>query len=340
MGQFMNKDQKFEANAILADVGGTNARFALSYPPAAGRDKLVDNIQVYKTGDYPGFLDALSRYTDEHLNGVVPPKACFAFACPVSGEIISMTNNHWSFSKKSVSRHLGIDDIAYINDFEANAFSILELTARDLHEIGHSSASGEPRTSENYLFIGPGTGLGVCILCRRGAQYFTLSTEGGHSSFAPKNVLQMHILEHLLKRFDHISNERVLAGPGILNLYEAMAHIQGQNPTHQTNEEIVNAAGRKADELSQSTMRVFFNLLASVSSNLAISAGCTAGVYVTSDIVMKNFALLDQEEFRIHFNNRGRFSDYMSKIPIYFVRRPFLGLLGASVVINHPEVTV
>ena len=323
--------------ALIADIGGTNARFALAYPREAGSEKVVGDIQVYKTERYPGFADAAEHYIGEHLDGQAPPKACFAFACPVEGDSIDMTNNHWSFTKKSISERLGIEDIRYVNDFQANALSLLDLRDSDLLEIGKAAPGDGKGANENFLFLGPGTGLGVCILCRRGDRYFTLPTEGGHSSFAPKNALQMNILEFLLKRYDHVSNERLLAGPGIMNLYAALAEIQGQAAVHKSNQEIVGAA-KGGDELAKSTIRMFFNLLASVSSNLAISSGCTAGVYLTSDIILKNLDFLDGEEFRSHFNKRGRFSDYMAKIPIYCVQRSYLGLIGASVAVNHPNI--
>ena len=324
-------------HAILADVGGTHARFALSSLENPGSPH---DIHVYRTDKYPDFESALRDYIQQYVKGDVPKNAYFAFACPVEGEDIRMTNNAWAFSKKDLNQLFGFKKAYYINDFEANALSILGLPERTLIQIGEQEGAIHRAQKQNYLFIGPGTGLGVSILCRRGVHYFTLATEGGHSSFAPSNPLEMQVLQHLQTRFGHVSNERLLAGPGILNLYEALGKIQNQPTPLDSVQSIAQAGQDESDPIAVSTMSLFFDLMASISSSLAISTGCADGVYITSDIILKNLNLLNHNKFRLKFNNRGRFSGYMAKIPIYLVNRPHLGLLGAYVAANHPEVVL
>ncbi|MEM7019039.1 MAG: glucokinase, partial [Pseudomonadota bacterium] len=206
---------QLSANAIVADIGGTNARFALVTP-----NWFLLDIKVLSCADYPGFADAFQAYR-ETLGGETIQAAAIAMPNPVDGDHIQMTNHHWSFSIQQTRQELGLDKFLVLNDFVALALSIPFLTDADKQQTG-----GElPVEDAAIALLGPGPGLGVGGLMQIDERWHPIPSEGGHATFSPTNKREFALNQVLQQRFGHVSFERTASGPGLQNLYQAICEV-------------------------------------------------------------------------------------------------------------------
>lgn len=306
---------------LLADVGGTNARFAL-----LGADGSLDAVEVLASADHASLSDAAGVYLEE--TGAAPGRAAIAVASPVLGDRITMTNRAWSFSADEVKRRLGLDDLKIVNDFAAIALAVPRLGPDDRMQVG----GGAPRDGHPVGVLGPGTGLGVSALVPTdGAEdkWTPLATEGGHVTMAPVTDRESDVLA-VLRRDGHVSAERVISGPGLVALYHAIGSLDG-TPTKAdiTPTAVVEGAGACA--VSAEALGMFAAMLGTAASNLALSLGALGGIYIAGGIVPKLGAAFAETPFRARFEDKGRFSDYLARIPTYVITRKmpaFLGLAG------------
>ncbi len=310
-----------DSRVLLADVGGTNARFAL-----LGADGSLDAIEVLACADHASLSDAAGAYLEG--TGATPCRGAIAVASPVLGDRIAMTNRAWSFSADGVKRHLKLDDLKIVNDFAAIALAVPRLGPDDRAQIG----GGAPRDGHPVVVIGPGTGLGVSALVPVGGAGDTwspLATEGGHVTMAPVTDRESDVLTWLREK-GHVSAERVISGPGLVALYHAISALDG-TPTEAniTPTAVVEGAGDSA--VSAEAVDMFAAMLGTAASNLALSLGALGGVYIAGGIVPKLGAAFAETPFRARFEDKGRFSDYLARIPTYVITRKmpaFLGLAG------------
>ena len=314
---------------LVADIGGTNARFALAHCD----NPVPQYVANYAVGDFQSFDSLLAQLVGdlENLNqsDVAPVSVCFAVAAIPEQPEISFTNNAWRFTAKSVAARLKCTNISIINDSAAVARALPALKAEHLQYIG----GGRIQAGKPKLVISPGTGTGVATLAfdSEGGPIL-LPGEGGHVDFAPINYVEAQIFSRLRAQYGRVSIERLLCGPGIMNIYSALADIRDLPNTHATPEAVGFAAQRGDDSLSVETMETFFSVLGSASGNLALTLGARGGVYLAGGIAPLYVDLLRKSDFRARFTAKGRFADFNRQIATMVITHPNPGLIGAALV--------
>ncbi len=319
----MSKNKKY---GLVADIGGTNARFALV--------DLDDNQAVellaqrtLPTIDYPNLSDAAKHYLDttefEKANVV---SGSFAVAGAIDGDWFEMTNNPWAFSVRAVCKDLGFQQLHLLNDFGAIAWAIPGLTADEFVAIG----GGESEPGKPVAVVGPGTGLGVGGYILEDDQFTALQTEGGHASFAPQNDLEIEVLRNLQTKFTRVSWERVLSGPGLENIYAALLQITAQQGDILTAKQITKGALENGDALCIQALNQFCACLGTMAGDVTLILGALGGMNIAGGIVPRFIDFFIASPFRERFEHKGRFSDYTAGISTHLVVAEQPGLLGAA----------
>ncbi len=302
---------------LLADIGGTNARFALA---TAGRIATEAHVPV---ADYSGPAEALREFLAE--NAAAPRRAALAVAGPVRDGTARLTNAPWLISAKDLEGAFGFEPVVLVNDFAALAWAVPRLGAADLVRVG----GGEAVPGAPVAVLGPGTGLGMAAYLPAADQ--VLVTEGGHATMAPADEGDCRILEPLRRRFGHVSAERVLSGDGLVNLYEVLCELDGRPAIARSAAGITRAALADGSAACLRALEVFCAMLGTVAGNLALTLGAQGGVYIAGGIVPRFVEFLADSAFRERFQAKGRFRDYLAAIPSWVVVHPeptFLGLMA------------
>ncbi|MEH6628035.1 MAG: glucokinase [Motiliproteus sp.] len=321
----MSADQS-QSPALVADIGGTNARFAL-VAPGQRRPQQVLTLSV---DAYPTIEAAIREYLLQSGSSVAPTQACIAIACPVTRDRVTMTNSGWSFSKAELFQSLRLQRLEVINDYAAQAYAIPYLHSDELFKVG----GGERLPGQPLALLGPGTGLGVGGLLHPDGDPVAVVTEGGHVDFAPANELEVEVLRYLWQRHEHISVERLLSGMGLTNLHQAIATIRDQQVESLTPAQISSAALEHNDPLCVDVLNSFCAMLGSVAGNTALTMGAQGGVYITGGIIPRMLSFFSTSDFRQRFEAKGRFIEYMAAIPTSVVTAEHPGLLGSAAVIR------
>ena len=307
--------------SLIADVGGTNARFALVEVGSLNPMQVV-NLAVE---DFPNIDDAIEAYLNQ-IGSDVPERVCIAIACPTHLDLISMTNSGWKFSKSELQAKFGFKTLSVINDYAAMAYAASVLKSEQLVQVGE----GAPIEGFPIAVLGAGTGLGVSGLVRSNGVAIPLVTEGGHVDFAPINEQEIEILRWLMKRYSHVSAERLVSGMGIQNIYQALGDIRDEPVERLKPAEISHLAFEKRDQLALETLDQFCAIYGSVAGSLALSYGAQGGVYITGGIAPRMIDFFKQSSFRVRFEAKGRFDGYMASIPTYVMMADEPGLIGAA----------
>lgn len=303
---------------LIADIGGTNARFALT-----GADGQPHDEQKLLVADFLGPLEAARTY----LAGREVREAVLAVATPVDSDWIDLTNAPWAFSVQDLRQALGVDRLAVINDFTAQALAVPRLASEERILI----KTGQPRRDGAIAVIGPGTGLGVAGLLPVGGIWYPIPSEGGHVSLATHDEREAAVLARLRARFGHVSNERVLSGPGLINLATTLAAIDGEVISFGDPREVSRHAESGECPYCREALERFSSLLGAAAGDLALLFCALGGVYIGGGLCKRLGALLDVARIRESFVAKGRLSDFLEPIPIYLVTRRDPGLLGAAV---------
>ena len=308
---------------MVADIGGTNARFALEVAP-----QQIEQAEVLPCHDYDTIIDA----TREFLKRVGNPKishAAVAIANPILGDWVQMTNHHWSFSIETTRQSLGLETLILLNDFTAQALAITQTKCEDLVQVGGKElVENAPKA-----VIGPGTGLGVSGLVPSKAGWVPLSGEGGHVSFAPGNEEEAEVWRYARKKFGHVSAERLISGMGLELIHEALRQETGGRP--QTAAEITASALRGDSPLCGRTLDIFCAALGTAAADLALTLGARGGVYLCGGIIPRVLEYFKTSPFRSRFENKGRFEAYLAAIPVYVVLSEFPGITGAAAALDN-----
>lgn len=317
--------------ALIGDIGGTNARFALVQP---GTTEL-QSILSLACADYPGVVEAVQDYLErvDATGELAPREACLAFACPVHGERVTMTNNHWDFTKSGVKEALGLDLFKVINDFMGQALGVPHVPDNDLVTI-HQGSSVDHAAR---LVIGPGTGLGMAGVFPARRAWIPLPNEGGHASFAPTDDRELEIYRHFHRRYGRVSVERVLCGQGLLDLYRILGEIE-KLPATATSPAEVTQAANAGDALGRDTILRFLKILGDVAGDAALTLGARGGVYLCGGIVPRLIDWLPHSGFLNAFCAKGRVRPYNEAISVHVVKAPWTGLLGAAEALHNEEV--
>ena len=308
------------AASLIADIGGTNARFAVA------QDGRFDHLSVLRTAGYPTMQAAARAFLAGLPAGLNVSRAALDVAGPVSGDEVSLTNGAWSFSIAAARSELGLTELRVFNDFAATAMGIPHLGPADSIKIG-----GGNRVEHGPIaVIGPGTGLGVGCLVHGPDGWVVSPGEGGHATMPAATREESRIIDLLRDRWGHVSAERVLSGQGIRNLYEAVCILSGQTSRGLADREITAAALAGEDATCEQAVDLFCAMLGTVAGNLAMTLGATGGLFVTGGILPRFPDRFVASGFRERFESKGRLSSYLRSIPAYLVVHPNPALVGLA----------
>lgn len=313
---------------LLADVGGTNARFAWQSAAFAP----ISDVRVLPCAAFASIEEAIRHYLSS-FNRPKPRVAVIAIANPVDGDLIKMTNHHWSFSVSQVQRALGLDHLEVINDFTALALALPALQASDLKPIVH----GQARPGSPIGLIGPGTGLGVSGLLPNGrGGWIPIQGEGGHVTLPALTERERWIARGLAKKYTHASAERAVSGQGLVDMFHLLCAADHRQPTTLTHPSEVTHLARQGHPQALECIHTLTAFLGTVAGNLALTLGAQGGIYIGGGVVPKLGDLFDPTLFRQRFEAKGRFAPYLSHIPVWLITtEQSPALEGAASVANQ-----
>ena len=308
---------------LVGDVGGTNCRLSLA-SVSGGRPRL-DRPQGYKCADFPGVQEAIAHYLTSVGWSSPLEAAVIAVAGPVNDGVVQSTNMRWLMSEAKL-RNRVVGKIRLVNDYTAQGLAVDCLGSDDVIPIGPSGLSPAHDTA---AVIGAGTGFGVGAVARGVGGQAVIATEGGHISFAPVDEVEIDILRILTRQYGRVSIERLLSGPGLVNLRAALAEIEGVHPGAAAPEDIVRAAG-DGDALSARALERFCAVYGSVAGDIALVYGARGGVFLGGGIAPAIASWLQASDFRARFEAKGRFQAYLAAIPTCIIANPYAALLGSA----------
>jgi glucokinase len=309
---------------VLADIGGTNARFAF----VTTGDATLQCVHSYACSEYGRFEDALHAYIERLAQNAAPKPigVCLAVAAAVHNDLIKMTNSPWQFSRSALSQLLSLP-ITTLNDFSAQAYCLADLEPAQVQwwqQAAPSLAVAAP-ARHALSIVGPGTGFGGATLLPSGE---ILESEPGHVSFAPVNPHEAALLAGLWQRYPRISVEHLLSGPGLANLYWANAQLQGiQGELHAAD---VVAGAEQGDALCLRSIADFTGIMGSVCGDIALATGSLSGLYLSGAMLAKMDKILDRRLFMMRFTDKGPFATWCSEVPVGHISADYPGLLGCA----------
>jgi glucokinase len=310
---------------LLGDVGGTNARWAWQ----AGPGQPLTHVATLAARDHASIGESIAAYLRQQVLPA-PRDVAFGIATAVTGDVVRMTNHPWSFSIEGLQRELGAERMRVLNDFEALAHAVPVLAAADRAAVG----AGQSVADAALAVIGAGTGLGVSGLLADGrGGWRVIVGEGGHVTLPASTAREASLLAVLRERFGHVSAERALSGPGLVNLYEALGVLDGAAAETLTPAQVLarsQPGTPQHDATCDEAVQVFAALLGTVAGNLALTLGARGGVFIGGGIVPRLGARFAALPFRARFEDKGRFRSYMEAIPTWVITAESPALLGAA----------
>jgi glucokinase len=306
---------------LVADIGATNARFGLVSPEGT-----ILHASAFACADFAAIGEAIRAYLAERGRLAMPRAGALAIAAPIAGDRIRMTNHPWSFSAAALRAELGFERLEVINDFTAVALALTRLGPGDRTAVGGGAAVAETPLA----VLGPGSGLGVSGLVRAGPRWVPLTGEGGHATMAPADERENAVLAEMRRRFDHVSAERVLSGPGLVNLYNSLAALDGVPAASYTPAQITAPETALDDPLCREATRMFCAMLGTVAGNLALTLGARGGLYIAGGIVPKLGERFLASGFHERFEAKGRLRPYLAAIPTWVVTHKLPAFLGCA----------
>jgi len=318
---------------VVTDVGGTHARFALAQIEDGNVLSLGDPVTL-KTAEHASFQLAWQEF-GRRAGIDLPTELAIAFAGPVGGDVLKLTNNPWVIRPYLMKERLGVDRYTIVNDFGAVAYAV--ATLGDEH-FRHICGPDHALPDDGVVsIVGPGTGLGVAALLRKSDHYEVIETEGGHVDFAPLDALEDKILKQLRRHFRRVSIERVASGQGLWNLYEALGAIEKRDLTFHDDKELWPAALQGSDGLATAALDRLCLTLGAVAGDMALAQGASA-VVIAGGVGLRLADYLPRSGFRDRFIAKGRFERRMDEMPVKLITHPQPGLHGAAAAFarEHP----
>ena len=314
-----------EPYMLIGDIGGTNARFARARSDEAG----FSGELTLSCADYETAEQGIAAYL-ERSGSASPAVICLAAAGPVVDDCVHFTNNHWVINGHELRQKFPLAKVQLLNDFEAIAYSIPMLGQNDLSTVGLVPSELEGKSEFTLAVIGPGTGLGAGGLLHRDNGNYPIVGEGSQAGFAPETRMQSKVLKQLRQRYKRVSDERLVSGPGLENIYWALRQIHGKPEIRITAAEIFSRVLANEDVIATESTQLFYEALGQVAGNLALALGAFDGVYLAGGIVKRYPDLLKSSNFRSGFENKGSHRSLMEGVPTLLISHPQPGLLGAS----------
>jgi glucokinase len=323
----VDTETKLPFPILIADIGGTNARFAIVVDTNAEAKRFPS----IRTRDYPT-LDAAIQAVVLDKTSIVPLSAVLAVAGPTDGDEIDLTNCEWVVRPKNLLEDPGFSDVIVLNDYEAQALAVVALDEEYLRPVG----GGERIDSANRVVIGPGTGLGVAGIVHGANTWIPVAGEGGHVDLGPRTERDFEIFPYLDKIGGRVSGEQVLCGRGLVNLYRAIAKA-GNHPSGLSKpEEITAAAIDGSDDVAVETVQLFLEYLARIAGDMALVFMARGGIYLTGGITQKILPVLDDERFRAAFDNKEPHRNLLSQTPVYVIVHDQAPLEGLAAYARTP----
>jgi glucokinase len=314
------------SQVVAVDIGGTHARFALA-EVARGRVVSLGEAVTLKTAEHASFQTAwedFGRIAGQSL----PRAAAIAIAGPVDADIIKLTNNPWIIRRSLVCEKLNVDSFVIVNDFGAVGHAVAQ--AEDAHFLNLTGPDQPLPPQGTISIVGPGTGLGVAHVWRRDTSYHVQATEGGHIDFAPLDSIEDALLARLRKRYRRVSVERVVSGPGLVDIYEALAAIEGRAVQQLDDKTLWQLGMSGEDSLAAAAVDRFCLSLGSVAGDITLAQGGFAGVVIAGGLGLRIKDILVRSGFAERFRAKGRFEALMASIPVKLITHPQPGLFGAA----------
>ncbi len=311
--------------ALLGDIGGTNARFALVTGERMGP------METLAVADYPDFDRALAAFLGRHRNGLPISGAVLAVAGSVEANRSVLTNSGWVVDAGRLENTFDLPGVRVVNDFRALAWSLPYLRPHDLFAVG----GVEGAAAAPAVVLGPGTGLGLACFVPRPRDPLVVTTEAGHATLPGANAREDAVIAHLRDRFGHVSVERALSGPGLVNLYQSLAAIDHLTVPPRKPSEITDAALRGICPTSREALDMFCAMLGTVAGNAALTFDARGGVYIGGGIAPRISEYLARSQFRARFEAKGRFRTYVAAIPCWVIIHPDPAFVGLRRLAGH-----
>lgn len=315
---------------LIADIGGTNARFAFVRDTGPG----LEHVAQVQTARHADPIDAIASLG--LAEGADRPRsAIMALAAPVTGDEVRLTNCPWTIRPLDLIRRLGLEQVILLNDFEAQALALPSLRRTDDHDELLPIGGGEPVPEAGMVVIGPGTGLGVASLVRAVGRWIPIPGEGGHVSLGPESDDELPIWAHLERIGGRVTAETVLSGSGMLRLARAVSAACGVACPFPA-PEAITAAADAGDDLARSVLRLFARCLGRVAGDFALVSLARGGVYIAGGIPQKIERYLTDGTFRAAFEAKAPHSALVTRMPTYLVRHPQAALVGLAAFARCP----
>jgi len=310
---------------VVADIGGTHARFALADIDDGKVVRLIPEITL-KCAEYASLQTAWEAFGAQ-IGVKLPNAGALALACPIQGEVLQMTNNPWIIRPALIAEKLGLERHILVNDFEAVGHAVAHVGPEHLRHIcGPEDALPEHGV---ISIVGPGTGLGVGAVLRAGGHNHVIATEGGHTDFAPLDALEDKILAHQRQRYRRVSVERIVSGPGLASIYAVLAEVEGRPPIYHDDKALWGVALAGTDSLAAAALDRFCLSLGAVAGDIALTQGGQA-VVIAGGLGARLADRLALSGFTERFKAKGRFEAMMARIPVKLITHPQPGLYGAA----------
>lgn len=312
---------------LIGDIGGTNARFAI----LSDAQSELKEFPGVRTADFPS-LDAAIETAVLGKTSLRPLSALLAIAAPVDGDEIPLTNHGWVVRPREMFATLGLEEIVLLNDFEAQALGTVALGTEHMEKIGDGVREGEA----SRVVLGPGTGLGVAGLVHAGNMWVPVPGEGGHVDIGPRTKRDFAVFAHIERIEGRISAEQMLCGRGLVNIYHAVAAVDGVTPSLSDPAAITAAALAGDDAVAVGTLDVFVTCLGRVAGDMALVFMSRGGVYLTGGIAQKIVPLLKDGRFRAAFEDKAPHSALMRAMPVHVVTHPLAAIAGLAAFARMP----
>jgi glucokinase len=324
--------QALAMSILVGDIGGTHCRLAMAQ--VAGGRVILEHIQRYQNAEYDSLGAILTNYLVAHAS---PSSTCLAVAGPTDGRSVHFTNLDWRIDANALERELGLEQVHLVNDFSAVGWGLNALGTDDLHPL----QAGQPDAQGVKAAVGAGTGLGVSIGIWRNGLHLPLPTEGGHMGFAPLDTEQDRLLCFMRDLYGRVSVERLISGPGIVDLYRFCAQETRVDSTpllaNPIPAQAISQAGMRGDNgAATRAMLLFARIYGQVAGDVALLTRAQGGIYLAGGIAPQILPLLAGPEFLAGFHAKGRFSDWTRSVPVAVILDPDIGLRGAALAANTP----
>ncbi|MEM0928278.1 MAG: glucokinase [Pseudomonadota bacterium] len=307
---------------LVADIGGTNARFAVA--EMRNGTLTIRDPQKFRAVDFETVRDAAHAYCE--AIGERPARACFAAAGPIVGDEVRFTNSLWTVRRSDIEKPLGLNEFVLINDFHAWASGFRFLPDEDFVQV----KEGDSDPDAPILVVGPGTGLGQALVVPVDKTYHVVSTEGGHVTFAPRTDEEFEVMRFIAKEHPRVSAERLLSGRGLVNIHRALCAIAGKPRVSLQANEITAAALDQSLPIASDAVAMFCGLLGRVIGDAVLSTGARGGVVLCGGILPKIKDLFLESRFNELFTDKGRMSDYVGAVPVRLIINESAALYGAA----------